>query len=172
MGTCVVVGLLAGWLANPLPPPSQRAVDAAGWHLPDPSALDRFNATTFQKLTQTTAWKAPAGARVDSAAGNSGGKAARADDTSWTLVGIVTAAGPYALVLPGGSSETRRMRAGDQLPDGSSIERIGKDSIEVGSGTCHRTVPLYPKPGATQAKPCEPVADTPAPSAAAGATHD
>lgn len=169
IAACAVVGLLAGWLANGLPPPPSHLTESNTWSLPDKRALNRYDAADFQKLTQSGAWKAPAGAHV---AG--GSNADDAQPGGWKLVGIVTAAGPYALVLPQGGGTTQRLSIGEKLPDGATIQHINHESIEFVTAGCTQTRELFPVPGRSTARnpTCKPAAGTQQPPAAAGESHE
>lgn len=169
MGACAVLGLLVGWLANGLPAAPTHLAESNAWNLPDKDALNRYHAADFQTLTQSGAWKPPAGAHI---AG--GGSGADAQPGGWKLVGIVTAAGPYALVLPQGGGTTQRLTIGDKLPDGATIRQINRESIEFVTAGCTQTRELFPVPGSstTRNQTCKPAAGDPPPSAAAGESHE
>ncbi|MBS0381174.1 MAG: hypothetical protein JSR56_01970 [Proteobacteria bacterium] len=166
---CVVVGVLAGWLANGLPAPPSHLTESNAWSLPDKNALNRYDAAAFQALTQSGAWQPPAGAHV---AGGSGG--AGTQPGGWKLVGIVTASGPYALVLPQGGGTTQRLTIGEKLPDGATIRQIHHESIEFVAAGCTQTRELFPVPGSSTARnpTCKPAAGDQQPPAADGETHE
>lgn len=168
MGTCVVLGLLVGWLANGLPPPSSHLTESNAWNLPDKHALNRYDAAAFQTLTQTGAWKPPAGAHV------AGGGGSDSAPGGWKLVGIVTADGPYALVLPQDGGKTERLTIGEKLPDGATIRQIHHESIEFVTAGCTQTRELFPVPGHSTARnqTCKPAAGDQQPPAAAGESHE
>lgn len=169
MGACAVLGLAVGWLANSLPPAPERLTESDAWSLPDRDALNRYHAATFQLLTQAGAWKPPAGVH---AAGGIGGDATQSG--GWRLVGIVTADGPYALVLPQGGGQTQRLTIGAKLPDGATIKQIDPESIEFVAAGCVQTRELFPVPGSSTARnqACKPAADGHQPPAAAGESHE
>lgn len=169
MGACAVLGLVVGWLANGLPPAPSHLSESNAWKLPDKGVLNRYDPAAFQALTQIGAWKPPAGAHV---AGGAGGN--EAQPGGWKLVGIVTAAGPYALVLPLGGGKTERLTIGDKLPDGATIRQINHESIKFEAAGCTQIRDLFPVPGSTKARnqTCKPAAgDSPSP-AAAGESHE
>ncbi|WHZ19773.1 MAG: hypothetical protein OJF55_001922 [Rhodanobacteraceae bacterium] len=168
MGACAVLGLLTGWLANGLPPPPSHLTESNAWNLPDKDALNRYHAADFQTLTQSGAWKPPAGTHV------AGGSDEGTQPGGWKLVGIVTAAGPYALVLPQGGGTTQRLTIGEKLPDGATIRQINHESIEFVTAGCTQTRELFPVPGSSTARnqACKPAASGQQPPAAAGESHE
>ena len=134
LAAAVAGAALAGWW-RPVPLEIHAAGARGGpWRLPDPARLERSSAADFAEVLQV-AWVGTGGAVVTPG------------DTSWQLLGLVGRPDDRAILVSVANDPViKRYGAGDTLPDGSRLVRVGSDGIVIDRQGCRVRRPLYAPP--------------------------
>lgn len=150
---CGIAGLLGGWFATSLPRQTALQHHESPWTPPRMADIQRFDDKAFQTLRLSSVWPA------QGKAGGAAGTAAAGDAPAWSLVGIVLTPRPVALVLDAATAQVERIAAGSSLPDGTTLDKIERDFINVSGAGCKRRVELFHTPQNAGAGACASAAE-------------
>ncbi|MEG3191875.1 hypothetical protein [Lysobacter sp. D1-1-M9] len=147
----VVLGLAVG-VAWPLPEPSATAADQAGWHLPDPAVIRRYDEAQFTAVRDATVWGAAETPE------ESDGASRRPE---WRLTGIIANPEFAALVATAGDRKVAHVGVGGTLPDGGEVVRITQVGITFTRDGCTHERILHQPIDPAEHAPCVPSPTTP-----------
>ncbi len=137
-----VLGTVLG-LAWPVVVPPAQTGRGDAWTVPPGLDVARPRESEFAAVRNAPAW--------------GGGSAASgvAKSAVWQLTGIIADPSPAAIVLPEGSSDAKRLRVGDSLPDGGKIEQVLASGVIFARDGCTYERLLYGPAVPAENEPCE-----------------
>lgn len=138
---CLLLGLLLGWLASPLPQPTAASLRQDAWVVPTRAQLQRFDDHDFKRLLGSPAWADAVPAGAPGAGGGDGNPATAVP--AWSLVGTVLSPAPVALILDTAHGKVERLAVGATLPDGARLKGIGRDAIDISAAGCDLRVGMF-----------------------------
>lgn len=141
-----VLGLLAGvalGLSWPVTVPTSKQARAETWLSPPGLEDARPLESEFSAVRDAPIW----GELADS-----GG----VKHAAWQLAGIIADPEPAALVLAEGSTEAKRVRVGESLPDGAVVRQIMNSSVGYDREGCAYQRLLYGPGEAADNSSCDP----------------